>query len=284
MQHNAPNQPIHKKPPPEYVTPSYITSKYGIHSATLGRWADSGKVECLRMQGGRRIYPIAAVRNFLGQNAESKEEALAETRTILYACVGSDKQRSDLDRQIQGLKSVYPGPGAEVVSDVGSCLHWERNGFLSVLEQAHERKFGTLVVAHKDRLCRFAVELVQWFLVKTDVRLVVQHKLPDEGTTNDELAQDLLSFVNVFVARNNGRRSAANRKRRREQASTKKAAEGKGKEKKESGEEGEGKGKRRRGKRVRTDTPSQDEEGENISFSSSEEEDRPMDRDDEVDL
>ena len=68
---------------------------------------------------------------------------------------------------------------------------------------------------HKDRLCRYGTELVEFIFKKTGTRLLVygQH----ETTNTQELADDLLAITTVFVARNNGQRSAANRKRRRQQ-------------------------------------------------------------------
>lgn len=68
-----------------------------------------------------------------------------------------------------------------------------------------------VVVMHKDRLCRYGTELVDFMSKKTGTRILVcgQH----ETTSTQELADDLLAIATVFVARNNGQRSAANRKR-----------------------------------------------------------------------
>ena len=89
----------------------------------------------------------------------------------------------------------------------------------------------TVVVMHRDRLARFGVELIEWILRKNGTQLLVQSH-PNETEGNDrgeeaELVDDMLSIVNVFVARNNGRRSAANRKGRSQSS---KAGEGRGKE------------------------------------------------------
>lgn len=77
-----------------------------------------------------------------------------------------------------------------------------------------------VVVTHKDRLCRFAFELVEWIFVKHDIRVVVLSSDVDD-TESSELAEDLLSIVTIFTVRHNGLRSAENRKRRREIENTK---------------------------------------------------------------
>jgi len=191
MRHNA-----RSSTQPEYVAAKYLTTKYGIHSATLGRWADAGKIQHRRLPGGKRIYLLSAVRTLLGDELSKEEEADREARTICYARVSSDKQRADLERQIADLRAAYPDT-LDVLSDVGSGLNFKRKNFLSLLERADRGEFSTVVVAHRDRLCRFAFELVEWFLAKSGVRIVVHG---DTAANEDELAQDLLSVVNVLIA------------------------------------------------------------------------------------
>ena len=81
-----------------------------------------------------------------------------------------------------------------------------------------------VVVAHRDRLCRVAFDLVAHVFHAMGTRIVV-HALggdddtigaavSSDGSRTRELADDLLAIVNVFVARANGQRSAANRRAR----------------------------------------------------------------------
>jgi hypothetical protein len=69
-------------------------------------------------------------------------------------------------------------------------------------------------VAHRDRLARIGVELLEWLFQRHDSKLVVLDGTEERQSETDELRDDLLAVVTFFVARNNGRRSAANRKRR----------------------------------------------------------------------
>ena len=83
----------------------------------------------------------------------------------------------------------------------------------ALLEQVYSGTVSEVVVRHKDRLCRYGLELVEFLLQKSGTRLVVQSGEPVSCT--QELADDLLAITTVFVARHNGQRSAENRRRRR---------------------------------------------------------------------
>lgn len=70
-----------------------------------------------------------------------------------------------------------------------------------------------VVVAHKDRLCRFAFDLVKWQIERFGGRVVVLD--PTDRTPQEELCQDLCAVVTVFGARLHGMRRYETKKRRR---------------------------------------------------------------------
>ena len=74
------------------------------------------------------------------------------------------------------------------------------------------------MVAHRDRLCRFAFDLIEHIFRLNGTKIIVFHS--DDNTSSsisaaEELAQDILAINTVFICRMQGRRSAENRKRRR---------------------------------------------------------------------
>ena len=233
-----------------FIAPHHITARYGVTVGTLRRWAEEGKLDCRRCPGGKRLYRMADVARIFGEKKEAEPEA-QKIRTVCYARVSSQKQAADLARQIEALQVAYPD--AEVLSDIGSGLNWKRPHFVSLLERAHRGEFSKVVVAHKDRLCRFAFELVEWIFAKAGVEVVVHG---DHEPDRNELADDLLSVVNVFVARHNGLREAASRKRRRERAQQEKK-EGTTTQKKDKNQHG-----KRRKRRHTASSEGGDEENE----------------------
>lgn len=204
---------------PKHVSAGSIQADYQVSHTTLRRWEKEGKVTAVRVGGGgaagKRLYNLDSVRRLLGD--ERDEAPTTQTQRIIYARVSSAKQKTsgDLARQIEALQDAYPGH--EVVSDVGSGLNFRRKGFLAILDRVNGSLVEQVVVAHRDRLCRFGIELVEHLLKKANTRLVVHehaHDLPDNPDRTAELAEDLIAITTVFVARHHGQRSAANRRER----------------------------------------------------------------------
>lgn len=208
---------------PEFVTPRHLKQVLDVSTSSLLRWADANKIRFIRtLEGGRRLYHENDVRAQLGMPpVEAETNAPKKVgKTILYARVSSPHQRPDLERQCATLREQYPD--GELIQDIGSGLNWKRTGLHAILERAIARGFTKLVVTHRDRLARIAVELIEWFLQKYSIELVVLGKSTsgDEGNDETELRDDLLAITTFFVARNNGLRSATNRKRRNNSSSS----------------------------------------------------------------
>jgi predicted site-specific integrase-resolvase len=60
-----------------YISPNKITKQYDITSGTLRRWAEEGKIRCLRPNGGKRIYNIDDINKLF-----SKKEEDEKTKTV----------------------------------------------------------------------------------------------------------------------------------------------------------------------------------------------------------
>ena len=192
------------------MTAGYIQKQYSVSTATLRKWGDTGVIKCIRACGkGKRLYDIDNVKTALGDKTSEDRQR----RSIIYTRVSSHQQQSDLERQQSDLTTAYPSH--TVIPDIGSGLNFKRKGLQTLLEQVIQGLVQDVVVMHKDRLCRFGGDLLDHIFEKTGTKLVVYGK---EVNTTDtqELADDLLAVTTVFVARNNGLRSAQNKRRRAE--------------------------------------------------------------------
>jgi len=199
----------------EYIHARIIKNHYGVCSATLRRWAEDGRVRAIKTPGGKRLYHTLDIQRAFGFN----DTALQNQKTkVCYARVSTKHQERDLERQVQDLKKAYPSH--EIIQDIGSGLNWNRKGFTSLLDRVQSGSIGEVVVAHRYRLCRFGHQLVERFFKAFGTQLVVQDASDDLHGTSEELSDDLLAIVTVFVARNNGRRAAENRRKRKLQAQT----------------------------------------------------------------
>jgi putative resolvase len=128
----------------------------------------------------------------------------------IYARVSTRKQLNDLQSQIRILKAKYPDH--TVFSDCASGLNFKRKSLLSLLQLAFERCLRVVRVAHRDRLCRFAFDLLEHVFRVHGAEIVMEASdLPP--STERELAEDVRSVITVFGALLNGARSSGRRGR-----------------------------------------------------------------------
>jgi predicted site-specific integrase-resolvase len=128
----------------------------------------------------------------------------------IYARVSTRKQLDDLKSQIGTLTTKYPDH--IVFSDCASGLNFKRKGLLSLLQLAFEGRLRLVRIAHRDRLCRFAFDLLEHVFLKHGVKIHVEASdLP--SSAQSELAEDVLAVITVFGARLHGARSAGRRRK-----------------------------------------------------------------------
>lgn len=170
-----------------HVPPRIAAARLGVSTKTLERWLEAGKIKAFRTPGGQRRYDLDSVIPAGDTNRS----------TVIYARVSSRAQRGDLLAQIDFLQSRYPK--AEVIQDIGSGLNYRRKGFLSLLERVLSNDVGLVVIAHKDRLCRFGFDLVAWLCERQKCEILVlnQSSLSPER----EMVEDILAIIHVFSCR-----------------------------------------------------------------------------------
>ena len=215
------NEPI--KCDKKFITTRETKKIFGVNEDTLRRWADNGKIEYIRSPGGKRLYNVEQYINsttkYNYDNSQSQtiqeQETIIETQNpnICYCRVSSRNQKEDLERQVQKMQEQFPG--YQIITDIGSGINWKRKGLRSILDLANKRLIQKVVVAYRDRLCRFAFELIEWLLQQNQVELVVLNSSVESGQ-DTELAEDLLAIINVFNCRVNGRRKYKTKKQSKE--------------------------------------------------------------------
>ena len=87
-------------------------------------------------------------------------------------------------------------PNYTLILDIGSVY-----GLRKIIDNAIKGKVNEIVIAHKDRLCRFGYELIEDLINKYSngniiILEAIQNKEPKE-----ELVDDVLQIMNIFVAK-----------------------------------------------------------------------------------
>jgi predicted site-specific integrase-resolvase len=171
---------------------------FGIHPDTLRRWADNNLVEYKRTINNQRLYNISN-KNVSTCNTT---ENVSNKNSYIYVRVSSNKQKDDLQRQSDFLLSKYPT--FRIIKDIGSGLNFKRKGLLKLLDLSDKGLVDKVVVASKDRLCRFGYDLIKWQFEKSNVELLVLDQ--SDKSPEQEFTEDVLAILQVFACRWNGSR------------------------------------------------------------------------------
>ena len=166
---------------------------FGVTPQTLRRWAKNDRVEYKRTVGGHRIYKIGY---------EAPEQP-SDSKCFIYIRVSSSKQKDDLERQSKCMADQFPN--YRIIKDIGSGLNFKRTGLHKLLEESNSGRVSKIVVASKDRLCRFGVDLLEWQFKQNGTELVVLDKTDE--SPEEEFTEDILAVLQVFACRWNGKRS-----------------------------------------------------------------------------
>jgi predicted site-specific integrase-resolvase len=102
----------------------------------------------------------------------------------------------------------------DFITDSASGINFQRRGLKTILDRAHKGTLDELVVAYKDRLCRFTFDLVRDVLARSGCKLVVLGQENESGG-EAELADDKLSIADVFVGKGGRQHSIKPRKQRK---------------------------------------------------------------------
>jgi predicted site-specific integrase-resolvase len=78
-----------------------------------------------------------------------------------------------------------------------------RRGIKKIIHLAIEGKIEEVVVAHKDRLCRFGYELIEDLITKYSGGKIIIENQEEDIQPEEELTKDVLQIMNIFVAKMN---------------------------------------------------------------------------------
>lgn len=191
---------------PKYVGNKEAIELIGVCTQTLYALVEQGKLEAIRLPGGKRLYNIEKyIRdNLVVPGVPKPEDTVIEGQVkIIYCRVSSRGQKDDLDRQIAYLRQKCPDH--ELITDIGSGLNFKRHGLLSILERAIKGEVSEVAIAYKDRLARFGFELIDW-IIRTYSKGKIVVLSEETQSPGQELVSDLLSIITVFGAKVNGLR------------------------------------------------------------------------------
>ena len=179
-----------------------VTKILNVTAQTLRNWDKTGKlIPNHKTVSGYRYYTENQIENLLGKNTKNNRKIIG------YCRVSSNKQKDDLERQIENVKQYMYGKGYsfEIISDIGSGINYNKKGLNKLIKEITENKIEKIVILYKDRLLRFGFEIIE-NLCK-DKGTIIEIIDNTEKTEEQELVEDLVQIITVFSCKLNGKRA-----------------------------------------------------------------------------
>lgn len=188
----------------KYYSIGEFATKIGKTIQTLRNWDKNGTLKPSHItNAGTRYYSQEQLNHFLGL----KSEVQLNKKTIGYCRVSSHKQKDDLERQIENVKTYMYAKGYqfEIITDIGSGINYNKKGLNQLIDMITNSEVDKIVVLYKDRLIRFGYELIENLCEKYGTTIEVIDNT--EKTEEQELVEDLIQIVTVFSCRLQGKRA-----------------------------------------------------------------------------
>jgi putative resolvase len=184
-------------------TISEFAKKVNVSVHTIQRWDREGKLVAKRTLTGRRYYDDNDILLVLGQPI-SKDARL----TVVYCRVSSYAQRADLINQRKILEE-FCGQNQIVVNEwieeIGGGLNFKRKKFLWLIDRILAKEVKLVIIAHKDRLARFGLPLIEHLCHSTQCQLLIMNN--DDLSPEQEMVHDLMTIIHCFSSRLYGLRN-----------------------------------------------------------------------------
>ena len=198
----------------EFVGGKEASKILGVHQRTLYQWEEKGEIETIRTSGNKRLYNV---KKYLASKVKANNvcdnlddlDNNNEKLNICYVRVSTQNQKEDLERQKLLMKTKYPN--YIIIEDIGSGLNLNKRGINKIIHLGIKGKINELVIAYKDRLTRFGFELIEEIITKySNGKIIILNK-SEEISQEEELVKDLMTIMNVYVAKMNGLRRYKNK-------------------------------------------------------------------------
>jgi len=189
-----------------YFTINKFSKIVGVTPQTLRNWDKNGKLTPHHTgSNGYRYYSEEQLNQVLMIKTNAK-------KVIGYCRVSNPKQKDDLERQIENVKTYLLAQGKpfEIISDVGSGINCRRKGLLELLGRINQDEAEKVVILYKDRLSRFGFELIEYMASLHGCEIEIIDNT--QKTEQEELVEDLVQIITVFSCKLRGKRAYKARK------------------------------------------------------------------------
>ena len=191
----------------KYYSINEFSKMLGVSAQTLRNWDANGKLHPHHTStNGYRYYSHEQLNQVMNVKPNLNRV------TIGYCRVSSHKQKDDLERQIENVRTylIAKGQPFEIISDIGSGINYKKKGLKELIKLITQNKVEKVVVLYKDRLLRFGFELVEYIASLYNCEIEIMDNT--EKSEQQELVEDLVKIITVFSCKLQGKRAGKARK------------------------------------------------------------------------
>lgn len=158
-----------------------------------------------RTRTSQRYYLESELDEFLHKEPTEKTEPRI---VVAYCRVSSSNQKPDLKNQRSVIEDFCIAKGysdVQYVEEIGGGLNFNRKLFCSIISSIMRHEISVLVVAHKDRLCRFGFELIKYIAEQNGTKIDILNT--EKMSPEKEMVTDLMTIIHCFSSRLYGLRN-----------------------------------------------------------------------------
>lgn len=183
----------------DFYKPGEVAKFVGVSTRTIQEYSNQGKLIPIWTVTGRRLFSRETVAQFLDSLGLLHKGT--NRFDAVYARVSGQKNRGDLERQINELTSYAATRNPrnlKIYSDVASGLNDKRKSLHALLKQIESDQVNRVFVTYKDRLTRFGYNYLQLICETHGTEIVVVSNETQSKTSEEELAEDIISVIHSF--------------------------------------------------------------------------------------
>ena len=190
----------------KYISISKAADILGVSQKTLRRWDESGTLKAHKMPSGQRKYIEEELHALMGLTSVDVNQN--KNKVFIYGRVSTKKQfeSGNLDRQIDRITEYCNNKKYEVVNtykEVASGINENRPQLLKMLNNlSHADK---IIVEYPDRLARFGLNYIKLIAKQNNVEIEFIED-NESKSSNEEMAEDIVSTITCFSAKLYGAR------------------------------------------------------------------------------
>lgn len=165
-----------------------------ITRPTLTKYVKNGWIKTEKLKNNRYWYDEKSVNEFLNKKMDRK--------IVIYARVSTQKQKKDLENQIELLKKYCFENGyklSNIYKDIASGINYDsRKDFFNLIDDIYAGKIEKVIITYKDRLSRIGFGLFIKLFEKFGTKIEVISELGNTKLDSEEIFEEIIHLIHSF--------------------------------------------------------------------------------------